>query len=369
MQESIKIMKKVVGFIFDLGKGGAQGVFATIVNYLFEQGMLNEIVVGTLCENDNLIRINDGIIVHELKALSAREYVKPLSAFVSSHSFDVAIAFSPEIACDLLWCRSKFKKNYKIIGRCINTLSVEFKNTDSITRKYVTKNILKLFYHRIDCAIAQSIGMKDDLVRYFKFKETNVYVINNALATSFEIELDNNNYPEFEKGNYLLYVGRFEKQKGLFMLLRAFSQMKNKTINLYLIGQGTLKNQINEYASELMICDRIKILDYSPNIIDFYKKANAVVLSSLFEGFPNILVEANACGIPVVSYDMPSGPSEIIKDGINGILVEYKNEKELAIAMDKVLIKDWNVSEIKETAMRYRQAVILDKYKKIIELI
>ena len=66
---------------------------------------------------------------------------------------------------------------------------------------------------------------------------------------------------------------------------------------------------------------------------------------------------------------MPSGPSEIIKDGINGILVEYKNEKELAIAMDKVLIKDWNVSEIKETAMRYRQAVILDKYKKIIELI
>lgn len=358
-----RYMIKIVAFIFDLSHGGAQGVLVNVCNYL---NSLDNVIVEVVVQNlNNPIykkELDPNIQVTSFDVNSARKMLKPLKKYLNSNEFDYAFAFSPEIAVNLVLARRSTKKNFKIVGRCINTLSIEFKHTKSFFRKYITNNLIKRYYKSVDIAVAQSQGMASDLVKKFNFDEKKIVIINNAMNPLFEAEAKETQKQNL-KENYILYVGRLEQQKGLTFLLDSFKMLKDKNVMLYLVGNGSQRQELEMLSKEYGINERIKFVEYTRDVIDYYKRAKITVLSSYFEGFPNVLVESIACGTPVVSFDLPSGPNEIIIENKNGYLVDYLDCQQLAEKIDKSLLNEWDESIIKTTSMRYSKENIMSKYR------
>ena len=355
-------MKDITAFIFDLSKGGAQGVFVTVMNHFVRKGYHVRIVLQNLKDAIHKDDLNDSIEIQSLDTNSAKDSLVKLIKYVKNNSIENAWVFGPELAVNLYIAKKINGKKFPIYARSINTLSEEFKRTNSFFRKYVTHNLIRLFYHKVNSIVAQSTNMGNDLIDNYGFKKNQVFVINNALSDLYDQEIRKPAEPL--KHEYLLYVGRLEEQKGLKMLLNSFAMMDNKLIKLFIVGEGSQKEELIKEASDLGISNRVDFVGYASNIVNFYRGATATVLTSYYEGFPNVLIESIACGTPIVAFDLPSGPKEII-NGDNGLLVKYLDIAEMAAALDFSIEKKWDRDSIKASANRYSQNVILKKYSEI----
>ena len=144
----------------------------------------------------------------------------------------------------------------------------------------------------------------------------------------------------------LLAVGRLEPQKGFDLLLEAFSRIaaSQPLWDLAIVGEGSCRGALSEQASRLRIADRVVMPGRAGDIAAWYQRASLFVLSSRFEGFPNVLVEAMAYGLPSVSFACPTGPSDVIRDGVNGTLVNPEDIEGLAQAMS-LLMSDGGARE------------------------
>lgn len=356
---------KVVALICDLSRGGAQGVFVNVVNYIYEKGIDIEIVVQSLMEPVYKERLNSMIPITSLESTNAKKMILPLKNYLKNTNFTHALVFGPEIAINLYILRKTMRLDFKIIGRSLNTLTQEFSYADSFFRKNITANLIKHFYHKIDFAIAQSANMEEDMISNWGFDPKKITVINNALQPRYELEAESN--IDNPKNDYIMYAGRLEKQKGLEMLLQAFSMMNSPKIELKIIGSGSLKENLMAQCQTLGIKDRVTFIDHTTEILKYYKGAKIVAMTSYFEGFPNVLVEAIACGTPIVAYDLPSGPKEIIIENVNGYLIPYLNVKKFSEALDLAVMHNWDYKKIKETSFRYFRRNIMPKYIEVIE--
>ena len=129
----------------------------------------------------------------------------------------------------------------------------------------------------------------------------------------------------------IIAVGRLERQKGFDLLIKAWHKIEHKFYDwqLMIFGDGTLYNDLQKKINRRGL-KNIHLKGYSSNIDEEFKKASIFVLSSRFEGFGLVLIEAQAKSLPCVSFVCPEGPSEIIENNVNGFLVKPKNINELA---------------------------------------
>ena len=356
-------MKSITAFIGSLGGGGAQGVFVTVMNYYTQLGYCVKVVVDDLENDVYSSKLDKKIEIVELGAKTAKQSLPKTYRYLKKNHVEVAFAFSPEIAVNLYFCRKALHQDFKILARCINTLSYEYKYADGAFRRFVTGRLVKRYFRRTDHVIAQAENMKKDLIDNYGFAATQVTTINNPLAAKYE----NREKVRKNKGNYILFVGRFEKQKGLEMLISAFANIKRKDIELYLVGKGSRRNELETVSMELQVSDRIKFIDFTTDIEHYYENAICTALTSLFEGFPNVLTESIACGTPVVAYNLPSGPEDIIVDGLNGYLVKYLDVDDMTRCLDMAIEKKWDYEQIQKSANRFSKESILPKYQELIQ--
>lgn len=145
---------------------------------------------------------------------------------------------------------------------------------------------------------------------------------------------------EWTEKKVVLAVGRLEQVKGFDLLLEAWAKIVPSVRmgwRLRIVGDGAMRSQLDELALQLGISDDLELPGRTSEIASEYRKAGIFVLSSRHEGFVLVMMEAMTFGLPVVSFDCPTGPREVIEHGSNGVLVEHMNVVELAFELETLM--------------------------------
>jgi glycosyltransferase involved in cell wall biosynthesis len=207
----------------------------------------------------------------------------------------------------------------------------------------VSKLILRLMpklYPRADRIVALSKGVAADLVSLSSGTDDRISVIYNAGVEADLLEKlhEKLGADELPSSRLLVACGRLKALKGFDYLIEALAEVR-KTVpaTLWIVGEGEERAALEKKAQRLGLQDCVRLLGFQNNPFKYMAAADVFVLSSLFEGFGNVIVEAMACGVPVVATACPYGPQEIISDGQNGILVPPADAPALAAGILRVL--------------------------------
>jgi glycosyltransferase involved in cell wall biosynthesis len=208
----------------------------------------------------------------------------------------------------------------------------------------ITRYLMKHAYPKADRIIAVSEGIRKDLIEAFNLPGEKIKVIYNPVDIQ-EIETlswEEPDHPWFHDGlPIIVSMGRLTKQKGYPFLIKAFSTVRQSFhCRLLIIGKGEDEGSLARMVKSLGMEGDVQFLGFQRNPFKYMARSSVFVLSSLYEGLGNVIVEAMALGLPVISTDCPSGPSEIIEDSKSGLLVPVKDEKALTQAIVDVLTDD-----------------------------
>jgi glycosyltransferase involved in cell wall biosynthesis len=194
--------------------------------------------------------------------------------------------------------------------------------------------LIALLYSLSDGIICMSKGVMQDLLSYGSISKHRITYIYNPVVTDAMIKYSTNS-PLFERTTFL-GVGRLEEQKHFSLLIDAFSIVKQSVdAQLIILGEGSLRADLANQVQELGLQNDIHLAGFVDDPFSYMKRADTFVLSSLWEGFGNVVAESLALGVQIVSTDCPSGPSEILCGGDYGQLVPVDNVKALSVAMLK----------------------------------
>lgn len=227
-----------------------------------------------------------------------------------------------------------------------------------------------LVARRATKAIAVSRGIGRDL-QARGFPADRVAVINNPLPT--QLPPPQARYPWQEQlaamgdGPVVVTAGRLVPVKDHATLLDAFALLRaRRSARLVIFGDGPLENQLRSQAGRLGIANSVLLPGYVNDPTACYSSADLFVLSSVSEGFGNVLIEAMAQGVPVVSTDAPHGPREILADGRYGTLVPVGDALALAAAMDQTLQAPLPAASLQARAADFGIDLIADQYEALL---
>lgn len=235
---------------------------------------------------------------------------------------------------------------------CEGTHQTTMQESHSVIYRMFSKFMVMYSYKRADLILANSYAIQTDLIENFKIK-TPVRVIYNPV----DLQLIKSNAAEepgfvFEEGVFhFITVGNLRKEKNQLLLIQAFFILKNLPCKLLIVGAGVMEEVLKQKVAELGLADKVVFCGFDKNPFKYVKRSDCFVLSSDVEGFPNVLIEALACGKPVISTDCSSGPRELLAPdtdlhhralnnyeiGHYGILTPVKDVISLANAMKKMM--------------------------------
>lgn len=231
----------------------------------------------------------------------------------------------------------------------------------------VFKRFLSLAYRRPDHIVAASEGLRRRLTEDLRVPASRVSVIPNPVDVARIQEEARRPPAEYATGDFVVGVGRLTSNKGFDLLIRAVARLfKNeRPIRLIILGDGEEREPLRALARELGIAHLVSLPGYEPSPWRVMSRALALVAPSRQEGFSNVIVEAMACGAPIVATDC-HGPREIVNAGVNGSLVPVGDEAALARALDELLRDPERCARYREAALRRAQeftvATVSDRY-------
>lgn len=194
------------------------------------------------------------------------------------------------------------------------------------------------YYAKADVIIANSQGAAESLQKHNRLPREKIRVVYNPVVSPELLRLAEQPlaHPWFSDATcpVVLGTGRLTQQKDFPTLLHAFAiARRTRPMRLVIVGEGEERARLGALACQLGVNHEVQLVGFDPNPYRYMRRASVFVLSSRWEGLPNALIEAMACGAPVVSTDCPSGPREILEDGKWGKLVPVGDPQKLADAI------------------------------------
>lgn len=363
-------------------KGGADRVIAEKANWLAEQGHDIAIVTDTQLGREPAFPLSPKVRLIDLAIDFSKEY---------GHSFSVRI-----------WMYYKLMHQYRkkmkalliqdrpdiiisTLGRDISFITKIKDGSIKIGEAHTTKHFIRNFHLLED----KNILFKY-LTKYFRWnmdrqvsKLDALVVLTNQdkedwghLLPVYVIPNSFPFYPDVSstcENRQAIIVGRYNSAKGYNYLIDAWSDVYKKhpdwIINIF--GSGEYKEKVRKQINDYGLQDVVIMNDPTDNIMEEYLKSSIYVMSSVFEGFAMVLLEAMACGLPCVSFDCPYGPRNVITDGEDGFLVDYLNSKALADSICK-LIEDEGIRKQmgkngRKNVLRYSRESIMPQWISLFE--
>lgn len=227
--------------------------------------------------------------------------------------------------------------------------------------------LVRWAYQRAHAVVAVSGGVRDDLQRLLGPCVTPRVISNPVLSANCEAEMalqPTDQWLRDESLQVVLSVGRLSPEKDLVTLVRAFAKVHrdHPAARLLLAGEGPDRQRLESLVAELELSDVVRLPGRTATPLAWMRHAAVFVLASRYEGFGNVLVEAMACGIPVISTDCPVGPREILDGGRLGTLVSVGDASAMAIAIADVLANPVPAPGAREAALCYTQAAACARY-------
>tara|TARA_B100001059_G_C17833307_1_gene586168 strand:+ start:3885 stop:4967 length:1083 start_codon:yes stop_codon:yes gene_type:complete len=346
-----------------LERGGTQRNCVNIANMLSAKG--HEVKITTVRKVNNFGYLDE---LDQKVNLNSLNHKKTITAFISlirviknTEEGSTILIMNNQLLPIVVFIAKLMGKKNKILFRNMNYISKSIESDSILIEKFFLKYLMMLALPFVDVVIHQCKDMSDDFNSFFIFQPRGSVVINNVLSSSQKKPLQKINHEP-----YLLLVGKLLPQKNIKFaidILNLFHKKHNR-ISLLIIGKGKLLQELKTYAKEKSLCEYVKFLGKKNNVNDYYSGAYATILTSDYEGFPNVLIESISCGTPVVAHNCKSGPRELIINGKNGFLVDYQNILEFVDALFK--IKDIDRSNISSTIKNYLPNNVYSQYSKII---
>lgn len=223
----------------------------------------------------------------------------------------------------------------------------------------------KIFYAKSDEIVAVSNGVRKSVLNNID-KDLQIDVIYNPLDSNHIKKLSLESI-EFDF-DYILGVGRLTKQKGFDILIKAFNELKDKSLHLVLLGDGDEKDYLLSLVKDFGLEDRVHFVGFVNNPYKYMRNSKCFVLSSRWEGFGLVLAEALISNAKVVSFDCEAGPNEIIENKDIGTLV-YEIEDYIALSkgIEKELDLKRDINTIENSMKRFNINNITQKYYKLIK--
>lgn len=257
--------------------------------------------------------------------------------------------------------RDQFSAGIKFIARESSIVSINSQRT-AMPRLY--NRLLKKYYRRFDHIICQSAYMQQDLCKNYHVHESKTSVIHNATAANSNgisaTIVDPGKLHKF------ITVGRLSEEKGIERLVHIVGLL-TMPFQYFIIGDGNKKNELQQLINELQLQDKIFLLGEKTDPFIGMEDADLFLMGSYYEGFPNVLAEAGALGIPAIAFRVPGGIVEIIEDGENGLLVDDNDLLGYATAIKNGLLANFNRQKIIETTQkRFSIEVMMAKLEKLL---
>ncbi|QOG12080.1 glycosyltransferase [Arcobacter sp. FWKO B] len=353
-------MNNILIFVPNCNQGGTERVAIRLSEMFSDENIENCIV--TLCDNQLPYK-------YEGKHYHLETSGNKLSRFISSYKKLKKIVQDEKITHIISMgeypniLNALMGQDVKKIARITNSFS-------SLTIKnWLVYLLTKLFYRKLDMIITPARYLENELQDFFGI-DAKVNTIYNFLDIQ-KIEIYKKEKRDKKR---IIHIGQLVEQKAQHYLLESFAKVKEQVedVELLIIGKGEREEELKALTKQLKIENDVKFLGWQDNPFYWLQNSDVFVLTSLWEGMPNVVIESMACKCPVISFDCPSGPNEIInKPNENGILVEVGDVDKLTKDIVKVLSDDEYRQELSENA--YLRALDFDigkiskKYLEVLE--
>jgi len=359
--------KKIVFLIHELSMGGAQRVTSTLANQFVQKNYEVHVVLFTK-KGELFETLNKRIIVHDLNVKKVSLGLPQMMKVLLSEKPDIVFSLITHVTLLLAIFIPFLKFFLKKTTFLMREVSIPSQRVKYIKKEKQKTFLYKRFIVNFDYIIAQSNFMKEDMVKTYNIKEERIMVINNPLnLQNIHDKAEKNEGVPFNsfKTN-LLATGRLGPEKRFDKLLELIPIL-GEDYHLNIIGEGLERNNLEKRIEALNIENQVTLHGEKKNPYVYMKKADIALLSSEYEGYPNVLLEANACGTFAIAFACPGVNEEIIQNGVNGYLVDNGNIKAMAIAIEKYKNQKKNHMEILKSVERYKVEVIVKKYQDLWE--
>lgn len=308
---------KIALFLYSMAGGGAERVVSYLLPFLTSQGY----VVYLVLMNDTIsYSIPKDVEIHYLEKSKPNEngFFKLLKLPILAFKYARLLK------------RLKITHSFSLLTRpnYINVLAQNFANASTKTiiserahpslqygygdaQSKINNRLIKKLYPKADFIIGNSKGNAEDLIDNYDIHPDKIKVIHNPIDLQVIEEIPA--ISNFFDSSYfnMVTVGRMDGGKNHQLLIKAIKNVQNA--RLYILGAGVLKDDLLQLTKELQLENRVYFLGFDSNPYKYLKSADIFVFGSNHEGFPNVLLEAMACGLPILTTNCKSGPDEIME--------------------------------------------------------